>query len=50
SMRVATQESQGGMRFKDNDLKIKIQAHRRANDESKEFPRTQGSKFKEGFI
>nr|GEV77918.1 hypothetical protein [Tanacetum cinerariifolium] len=47
-MRVATLESQGGMRFKDNDLKIKIQAHRRANDESKEFPRTQGSKFKEG--
>nr|GEU49901.1 retrovirus-related Pol polyprotein from transposon TNT 1-94 [Tanacetum cinerariifolium] len=39
----------GGMRFKDNDLKIKIQAHRRANNESKEFPRTQGSKFKEGF-
>nr|GEY03821.1 hypothetical protein [Tanacetum cinerariifolium] len=38
------------MRFKDNDLKIKIQAHRRANDDSKEFPRTQGSKFKEGFI
>nr|GFA09003.1 hypothetical protein [Tanacetum cinerariifolium] len=27
-MRVATQESQGGMRFKDNDLKIKIQDHR----------------------
>nr|GEX34327.1 hypothetical protein [Tanacetum cinerariifolium] len=46
-MRVATQESQGGMRFKDNDLKIKIQAHRRANNESKEFPRTQGSKFQE---
>nr|GEY52432.1 uncharacterized mitochondrial protein AtMg00810-like [Tanacetum cinerariifolium] len=50
SMRMATQESQGGMRFKDNDLKIKIQAHRRANNVSKEFPRTQGSKFKEGFI
>nr|GFA89502.1 reverse transcriptase domain-containing protein [Tanacetum cinerariifolium] len=47
-MRVATQESQGGMRFKDNDLKIKIQAHTRANNESKEFPRTQGSKFQEG--
>nr|GEZ53985.1 hypothetical protein [Tanacetum cinerariifolium] len=47
-MRVATQESQGGMRFKDNDLKIKIQAYRRANNESKEFPRTQGSKFQEG--
>nr|GEW06935.1 uncharacterized mitochondrial protein AtMg00810-like [Tanacetum cinerariifolium] len=46
-MRVATQESQGGMKFKDNDLKIKIQAHRLANDESKKFPRTQGSKFKE---
>nr|GFA81600.1 putative reverse transcriptase domain-containing protein [Tanacetum cinerariifolium] len=27
-MRVATQESQGSMKFKDNDLKIKIQAHR----------------------
>nr|GEZ52206.1 hypothetical protein [Tanacetum cinerariifolium] len=50
SMRVATQESQGDMRFKDNDLKIKIQDHRRANNESKEFPRSQGSKFKEGFI
>nr|GEW95117.1 hypothetical protein [Tanacetum cinerariifolium] len=49
-MRVATQESQGGMRFKDNDFKIKIQVHRHENDESKEFPRTQGSKFKEGFI
>nr|GFA08740.1 ribonuclease H-like domain-containing protein [Tanacetum cinerariifolium] len=49
-MSVATQESQGGMIFKDNDLKIKIQVHRRANDESKEFPRTQGYKFKEGFI
>nr|GFA19460.1 hypothetical protein [Tanacetum cinerariifolium] len=48
SMRVAAQESQGGMRFKDNDLKIKIQAHRRTNNESKEFPRTQGSKFQEG--
>nr|GEZ41927.1 putative reverse transcriptase domain-containing protein [Tanacetum cinerariifolium] len=36
------------MRFKDNDLKIKIQDHKRANNESKEFPRTQGSKFKEG--
>nr|GEY13648.1 hypothetical protein [Tanacetum cinerariifolium] len=30
--------SQGGI--KDNDLKIKIQAHRRANNESKKFPRT----------
>nr|GFA23442.1 integrase, catalytic region, zinc finger, CCHC-type, peptidase aspartic, catalytic [Tanacetum cinerariifolium] len=40
SMRVATQESQGGMRFKDNDLKIKIQVHRHANNESKKFPRT----------
>nr|GEX87455.1 hypothetical protein [Tanacetum cinerariifolium] len=29
-MRVATHESQGGMRFKDNDLKIKIQAHSEA--------------------
>nr|GEU48176.1 reverse transcriptase domain-containing protein [Tanacetum cinerariifolium] len=48
SMRVATQGSQGGI--KDNVLKIKIQDHRRANNESKEFPRTQGSKFKEGFI
>nr|GEZ81016.1 uncharacterized mitochondrial protein AtMg00810-like [Tanacetum cinerariifolium] len=47
---VATQESQGGMRFKDNDFKIKIKVHRRANNESKEFPRTQGSKFQEGFI
>nr|GEY73949.1 retrovirus-related Pol polyprotein from transposon TNT 1-94 [Tanacetum cinerariifolium] len=37
--------SQGGMKFKDNDLKIKIQDHRRANNESKELPRTQGSKF-----
>nr|GEY08265.1 uncharacterized mitochondrial protein AtMg00810-like [Tanacetum cinerariifolium] len=27
-MRVATQESQGGIRFKDNDLKIKIQDRR----------------------
>nr|GEW97018.1 hypothetical protein [Tanacetum cinerariifolium] len=36
------------MRFKDNDLKIKIQAHRRANNESKKFSRTHGSKFKEG--
>nr|GFB73218.1 hypothetical protein [Tanacetum cinerariifolium] len=26
-MRVATQESQGGMRFKDNDFKIKIKVH-----------------------
>nr|GEV57564.1 reverse transcriptase domain-containing protein [Tanacetum cinerariifolium] len=39
-MRVATQESQGGMKFKENDLKIKIQGHRRANNESKEFLRT----------
>nr|GEY66140.1 F-box domain, leucine-rich repeat domain, L domain-like protein [Tanacetum cinerariifolium] len=39
-MRVATQESQGGMKFKDNDLKIKIQDHRRTNNESKEFSRT----------
>nr|GEZ26282.1 hypothetical protein [Tanacetum cinerariifolium] len=39
-MRVTTQESQGGMKLKDNDLKIKIQAHRRANNESKKFPRT----------
>nr|GEW11096.1 hypothetical protein [Tanacetum cinerariifolium] len=38
SMRVSTQESQGGI--KDNDLKIKIQVHRRANNESKKFPRT----------
>nr|GEX09769.1 reverse transcriptase domain-containing protein [Tanacetum cinerariifolium] len=38
NMRVATQESQGGI--KDNDSKIKIQDHRRANNESKEFPRT----------
>nr|GEX24239.1 retrovirus-related Pol polyprotein from transposon TNT 1-94 [Tanacetum cinerariifolium] len=49
-MRVATQESQGGMKFKDNVLKIKIQDHMHANNESKEFPRTQGSKFQEGFI
>nr|GEZ89999.1 hypothetical protein [Tanacetum cinerariifolium] len=48
SMRVSTQGLQGGI--KDNDLKIKIQAHMRANDESKKFPRTQGSKFKEVFI
>nr|GEZ82869.1 retrovirus-related Pol polyprotein from transposon TNT 1-94 [Tanacetum cinerariifolium] len=41
SLRVKTQESQGGI--KDNDLKFKIQDHRRANNESKEFPRTQGS-------
>nr|GEY20947.1 hypothetical protein [Tanacetum cinerariifolium] len=33
--------SQGGI--KDNVLKIKIQDHRRTNDESKKFPRTQGS-------
>nr|GEY95785.1 hypothetical protein [Tanacetum cinerariifolium] len=32
--------SQGGMRFKDNDFKIKIQDHRRANNESNKFPRT----------
>nr|GEV03711.1 hypothetical protein [Tanacetum cinerariifolium] len=32
--------SQGGMRFKDNDFKIKIQDHRRANNDSKKFPRT----------
>nr|GEW23035.1 hypothetical protein [Tanacetum cinerariifolium] len=32
--------SQVGMKFKDNDLKIKIQDHRRANNESKKFPRT----------
>nr|GEW33598.1 integrase, catalytic region, zinc finger, CCHC-type, peptidase aspartic, catalytic [Tanacetum cinerariifolium] len=32
--------SQGGMRFKDNDFKIKIHDHRRANNESKEFLRT----------
>nr|GFC20645.1 hypothetical protein [Tanacetum cinerariifolium] len=38
SMRVAPQESQGGI--KDNDLKIKIQDHRRANNDSKKFPRT----------
>nr|GEZ42051.1 hypothetical protein [Tanacetum cinerariifolium] len=30
--------SQGGI--KDNDLKIKIQAQRHANNESKKFPRT----------
>nr|GEX33714.1 reverse transcriptase domain-containing protein [Tanacetum cinerariifolium] len=46
-MWMATHESQGGMKFKDNDLKIKIQAHMHANNESKEFPRTQGSKFQE---
>nr|GEW82286.1 hypothetical protein [Tanacetum cinerariifolium] len=28
------------MKFKDNDLKVKIQAHRHANNESKKFPRT----------
>nr|GEW81788.1 hypothetical protein [Tanacetum cinerariifolium] len=39
-MRVATQESQGGMKFKENDLKIKIQDHRRANNESNKFPKT----------
>nr|GFA40244.1 hypothetical protein [Tanacetum cinerariifolium] len=39
-MRVATQESQGVMKFKNNDLKIKIQDHRRANNESKKFSRT----------
>nr|GEV80056.1 zinc finger, CCHC-type [Tanacetum cinerariifolium] len=32
--------SQGGMKFKDNDLKIKIQDHRHENNESKIFPRT----------
>nr|GEU66729.1 hypothetical protein [Tanacetum cinerariifolium] len=32
--------SQGGMRFKDNDLKVKIQDHRHTNNESKKFPRT----------
>nr|GEV81160.1 UBN2 domain-containing protein [Tanacetum cinerariifolium] len=40
SMRVVTQESQGGVKFKDNDIKIKIQDHRRANNESKRFPRS----------
>nr|GEY35900.1 hypothetical protein [Tanacetum cinerariifolium] len=45
-MRVESQGLQGGI--KDNDLKIKIQDHRRANNDSKKFPRTQGSKFKEG--
>nr|GEV62880.1 hypothetical protein [Tanacetum cinerariifolium] len=39
-MRVETQESQGGMRFKDNDLKIKIQDHRQANNDLKKFLRT----------
>nr|GEW64095.1 hypothetical protein [Tanacetum cinerariifolium] len=37
-MRVATQELQGGI--KDNDSKIKIQDHRRANNKSKKSPRT----------
>nr|GEX68643.1 hypothetical protein [Tanacetum cinerariifolium] len=49
-MRVATQESQSGMKFKDNDLKFKIQDHRRANNESKKFQRIQGSKSKEGLF
>nr|GEZ34042.1 reverse transcriptase domain-containing protein [Tanacetum cinerariifolium] len=51
-MRVETQESQGGMNFKDNDLKIKIQDRRHANNESKKFPKTRlqvSRKFDESF-
>nr|GEX57667.1 putative reverse transcriptase domain-containing protein [Tanacetum cinerariifolium] len=35
-MRVATQESQGGIRFKENDLKIKIQDRRQEDPEDPE--------------